>query len=290
MSLIIVAVTVSLLLVADQYFRFSFLDQYQRRSAFFMLEGRRIVLLKNEVIFGFIATVSLIINNKKGVLSNKFLLGITAMLFLVQAMIMESRMGFLAMGVACLTLLMLKGLTKKTFSLLTIAVVIIFTVFPIIFSKHIESLGNMTAHDDESNISIRFESTEHFYEIFKESYGLGFGTMSRTSESNNVLNQPPYNVVDIGAFSTLFQFGPLGLIMWIVFTLKSLVVFKRYYIKSSRTDPYSVAAFAFILGFTLSLLPLSFFTASWCIGMGGILLYLTWYYENKLKVTSTPTT
>ncbi|MEP2653790.1 MAG: O-antigen ligase family protein [Paraglaciecola sp.] len=243
-------------------------------------------MLKNEVIFGFIATVSLIINNKKGVLSNKLLIGIAGTLFLVQAMIMESRMGFLAMGVACLTMFLLKGLTKKTLSLLTISVVIIFTVFPMIFAKHIDSLSNMTAEDDESNISIRFESTGHFYELFKESYGLGFGTMSRTSESNNVLNHLHYNVVDIGAFSSLFQFGPLGLVMWIFFTIKSLMIFKRYYVKSKRTDPYSVSAFAFLLGFTLSLLPLSFYTASWCIGMGGILLYLTWYCEKKLQSTN----
>jgi hypothetical protein len=282
-GLITVSIAVSLLLLVDHVHRLPFLDHYQRRSAFFLNDVRRIVLLKNEVIFGFIAVVSIIISGKKEIFSNKLLLAIATMLFFVQALIMESRMGFMAMGIACITLMYLKGITKKTLILSFTAILVIIVAFPIIFSKHIDGLSQMKMNDSTSNISIRFETIEHFYKLYLQTNGLGIGMMSATSTSNNVLHREGnYNLLDAGAFSALFQFGLLGVYIWLLFTVKSLQTYNWYYKYTANNDPYSAAAFAFIMGFTISLLPLSFFTASWCIGMGGVLLYLMWFFRMSL--------
>jgi hypothetical protein len=71
----------------------------------------------------------------------------------------------------------------------------------------------------------------------------------------------------------------LGFILWVSLTFKCLSCFKRHFNRSGRTDPYSAAAFSFLIAFTFSLLPLSFFTSSWTIGLGGILLYFMWVFN-----------
>lgn len=282
-SFVSVALLISILLIIDRISNLSFLDEYQRRSAFFSLDVRRIVLLKSEVIFGFVAVMSLLITGNQSKKENNFLLFTAGLLFFVQALIMESRMGFLAMGVAALTLMYIKGLTIKVFRLYLLGFLVVIFIFPIVFSEQIEGLLNMSMHDSESNISIRFETVEHFYHAYIESRGLGIGSMSSNGLTNNILHSGEHNnIVDAGAYSSLFQFGPFGLLIWVVFTFQSMKTYFRYYRKTNNTDPYSAASFAFVMSFTLSLLPLSFFTSSWCISIGGVLLYLMWLFRTEM--------
>ena len=282
-SFIWVAILISTLLIIDRISNLAFLDEYQRRSAFFSLDVRRIVLLKNEVIFGFVAVVALLITGSRTKKENQILLITAGLLFLVQAFIMESRMGFLAMGVATLTLMYIKGLTKKTFRLYVMVFLAVAFVFPIVFSEHIEGLSNMSLHDSESNIYVRFETVSHFYDTYIQSGGLGIGSMSSNGSINNILNSEDHNnIVDAGAYSSLFQFGPFGFIIWIVFTFQSMKTYFQYYRKTDNTDPYSAATYAFLMSFTLSLLPISFFTASWCISIGGVLLYFMWLFRTEM--------
>lgn len=289
-SFIIVAISISILLIIDRISNLPFLDEYQRRSAFFSLDIRRIVILKNEVILGFVAVMSLLITGNRSKTENKFLLLAAGLLFLVQALIMESRMGFLAMGVATLTLMYMKGLTRKVLQLYLFGFLVVIFIFPIVFSKQIEGLWNMSLHDSESNISIRFETVEHFYHAYIESHGLGIGSMSSNGLMNNILHSGEHNnIVDAGAYSSLFQFGPFGLLVWITFTFQTMKTYFRYYRKTNNTDPYSAASFAFVMSFTLSLLPLSFFTSSWCIAIGGVLLYLLWFFQTEMMNNSADT-
>lgn len=282
-SFILVAICISTLLLVDRVLQFSFLDDYQRRSAFFSLDIRRVVLLKNEVIFGFVAIMSLLINQKWSVKQAKVLIAMAAFLFFVQAFVMESRMGFLAMGVATLILMYIRGLTKKVLTLYIFGILAVLFLFPIVFAKHIDSLSNMSLYDSESNISIRFETFEHFYHAYKESNGFGIGSMSPNAKVNNILHSAEYhNIVDAGAISSLFQFGPIGLLIWLFFTFRCLSTFHKCFVMSNRLDSNSAAALAFLLAFTISLWPLSFFTTSWCISIGGVLLYLLWYYRGIL--------
>lgn len=284
-AIIAVSVLISIILLSDNVMRFEFMDQFQRRSAFFASEVRRIVLLKNELIFGFVIIMSLIISSKSKLFDNKVLICVAGLLFFTQAFIMESRMGFLAMGVACLTLLYLKGVTAKTISIYGVGVISLIFIFPFAFDKHIESLGNMSTTDSQSNISIRFETIEYFYSIFLETYGIGIGMMSSNGKVNNVLHTyEHFNINDAGAFSALFQFGILGLLIWITYTIKCLKAYKSFYSFSNRQDSLSAASFAFMLGFTISLLPFSFFTSYSSISLGGILLYLLYSYRRSLSV------
>jgi len=189
--------------------------------------------------------------------------------------------------VATVTLMYIKGLTKKVFRLYVLGLLVVIFIFPFVFSKQIEGLSNMSMHDSESNISIRFETVEHFYYAFLESQGVGIGSMSFNGLINNILHSGEhFNIVDAGALSSLFQFGPLGLFMWLIFTYQSLQTYLRYYRKTHNADPYSATTFAFLMSFTLSLWPLSFFTTSWCINLGGVLLYLMWLFRTEMMKDS----
>lgn len=284
-AIVCVSLFVSLLLLVDKFVYLTVLDEYVRRSSFFSLDVRRIVLLKNEVILGFVILASMIITSQKDLMKNKHLIVFAFIVFFVQALVMESRMGFLAMGVSVIVLLYLKGINRRNIVIFTSGVIGLFLIFPIVFSAHIEKLNNMTVDGPSGNISVRFETVEHFYNLFKESYYIGFGMMSPSAKSNNVLmSGGHYNIADAGFYSSLFQFGILGAIIWLYFTYRTLKILRSYYLKTGKTEPYSAAGFAFLLAFTLSPLPISFFTAAWCISMGGVLLYLLWLYQNRLLV------
>jgi hypothetical protein len=279
LSFIIISALVSLLLFIDQLVNISFLDDYQRMSSFFDFGSRRIVLLKNEVILGFVFLVSFLINTELNTNKFRLVFALTAFVFFVQVIVMESRMGFLAMAVAVLSLMLMRGLTLNVMRLYILAAIAVFFVFPFVFKDQIIALTRMSAAEDGANISIRVESTLHFYHLFLETYGVGLGSMSSTGLVNNVLNlTEENNIVDIGAFSSLFQFGVVGFALWVFLTFKCLSCFYRYYNKSNKIDPYSAAVFSFLIAFTISLLPLSFFTSSWCIGLGGVLLYYLWIF------------
>jgi len=102
--------------------------------------------------------------------------------------------------------------------------------------------------------------------------------MSPNAPMNNVLHlMEHYNINDAGAYSALFQFGILGVLMWIGFTYKCLNAYSTFYKSVRKTDPYSIAVFAFLFAFTFSLLPFSFFTSYSSISMGGLLLYIAYY-------------
>ena len=278
-SFIAVSVLVSLLLFIDQITSLSFLDNYQRKSTFFDFGSRRIVLLKNEVILGFVFLASLFVTAKLTKKKMLMVIAATGFVFLIQALVMESRMGFLAMATAILSLMLMKGLTAKVLKLYALAVIVVLFIFPFVFKYQILALTQITTVDDEANISIRIESTLHFYQLFLESYGVGLGSMSPTGLINNVLNlTEENNIADVGAFSSLFQFGVIGFFLWVFLTFKCLSYFYRHYKKSNRSDPYSVAVFSFLVAFTFTLLPLSFFTSAWCIGLGGFLLYFMWIF------------
>ena len=60
---------------------------------------------------------------------------VAGILFLVQAFIMESRMGFLAMAVACLILMYIKGLTLKVLRLYVVGFSLVLFIFPVVFSQ-----------------------------------------------------------------------------------------------------------------------------------------------------------
>jgi hypothetical protein len=278
-SVALVSIIVALLLQFDRLSNLSILDDYERVSTFFFEDKRRIVLLKNEVIFGFSIFISLFLAETR---SKNIWLGLGLMLFLVQALIMESRMGFLAMFVASVALLYLRGMSKKILRIYVVAAFSVVVAFPIVFENYIGRLSEMSLFDRESNISVRIESIAYYYDLYIENYGMGFGMMSPSGSTNNVLyTGVKYNLADTGFFSALFQFGPLGLILWGWFTYRVLTISYRYYKKSSNGEPYSAAVFSFLIGFTISLLPLSFFTQSWCINTGGLILYMVWYYERK---------
>lgn len=280
-SFIIVSIIVTALVVFDKVQYLEFLDPYTRRSVFFSLDVRRVVILKNEVIFG---TLILIAHSLCSNISTKtriVSLFTAITIFTVQTMVMESRMGVLAMVVGVLALLFVSRIGNRTF-IGIILVLFLSAAFGLaVFEEHIDKIVKMDIYDEGSNVLIRYETVIHYYNIFLRSDGWGIGQMSPSGVINNVLNYDErLNIADAGFISSLFQFGPLGFLIWVVYTSMCT----RESLRHHRVfeNPLSASVFAFFMGFTISVLPISFFTSSWCIALGGIFLYLTWTFRLEL--------
>jgi hypothetical protein len=282
LSIVFTSILVSIMLVIDQYSELSILDYYVRKSTFFFDDVRRVVLLKNELVFGFVLALSAFIFQNTGKGWKIFYMAITLFLLLVQGLIMESRLAILAMGVSAICLIYFNGISNRKLAIYI--AIFLFSLFFIltIFDQHIERISEMKISDDSSNISVRIEATLYYFQLYLNSMGFGFGSMSSTGISNNVLySHKTFNIADIGFFSSLFQFGILGMLIWLRFTYRSMKVCKENFMMSKNKNAFSIAVYAFLLGFILSPLPLSFFTQAWCINTGGILLYIAWLSEKE---------
>lgn len=275
-SFILLALGVSALLLVDRFHHLAFLDGFTRGSVFFD-DVRRVVVLKNEVIFGAVLLAAKWIGGQVPRSLRSATAVALAFLVLVQSFIMETRLGFAALAVAIVVLLYVNSWSRRVIRIAVLGACVVILVGPVIFHQHIQKLSTMSIHDDTSNISVRIEATKHYAEVYRESRGWGMGAMSATAETNNVLKRDPrYNIVDIGAFAALFQFGVPGLLLWVWLTLKCIRRFTAWFHASSKQNFVASGALAFTLGFTISVLPLSFFTQTWTISMGGVLLYLVW--------------
>lgn len=283
-AFIATALIISALLLGDRLFNFTFLNDYQRLSSFFGQGARRIILLKNEVIFGLVILISLIIFGKQSPAKRLTLVVIATFLFFVQTLIMESRLGFLAIAVAFCSLLYIGGMTKKSLGITIAAITGAMIILPTVFAQHIDKLMGMSVNDDSSNIGVRIESIAYLFKLYWETNAWGIGMMSPSGNINNVLYPgTAFNVADTGAFSSLGQFGPLGFLLWLTLTFKCLSTFQKKFQNSKKHDYLAAAAYAFLMSFTISLLPLSLFTQAWNITMGGTLLYMLWLYRSRGK-------
>lgn len=283
-AFMLTAVIISTLLLGDRLFNFTFLNEYQRLSSFFGQGARRIVLLKNEVIFGLVILASLIMFGKQTAGKKLLLIIVAVFLFFVQTIIMESRLGFLAIAVAFCSLLYLAGITKKSLGISVAAIAGALIILPTVFAQYIDKMMGMSISDDSSNIGVRIESIMYLFKLYAESNGWGVGMMSPTGSTNNVLYPgTAFNVADTGVFSSLGQFGILGFLLWFTLTFKCFSTFRKIFNRSEKRNYFSAACYAFLMSFTVSLLPLSLFTQAWNITMGGTLLYVLWLYNSRNK-------
>jgi len=284
-ALILLSAFVSALILFDSFSQLPFLDEYTRKSVF-LEENRRVVLVKNEVIFGIIICLALVVGEKiKHGLRLTLSLLLAAMIF-SQVTIMESRLAWLAMVIGFIVILQQYGFGKKrvfAYSFVTIVAVIIagFNLFDRYIMRLLDMLGG--GLDQGANISVRVVSVIYFWDVYLESHCWGIGMMSATGSSNNVLHSSSLNIADIGAWSSIFQFGILGLLTWAWLTY---VCFKSFHeetrqrkLQNNRAMYMPIAANALLAGFTISVLPLSLFTQEWTISVGAVLLYLLWLYR-----------
>lgn len=275
-SFFLAALIVSLLLFMDQLMGLTVLDFYKRASSF-DIYSRRIVILKNEVVLGIMFLFAYIFSRPK--IRNKeiMLLALLGFLLYVQITVMESRLAATSIAVGFGTIIYLNRQMKKTYSYLFAASLAIIATLPLWIDSFFSTAKK--AIDYDSNISIRFETINFMYELYKKSYGWGVGMMSSTGTENNVLfSDFRYNFIDGGALATIFQFGLSGLIVWLSYTALLLRIFKKAHnhLTSDRNIP--LACFAFLVGFTFNPLPLNFFLGPTTMFIGGALLYFAWLY------------
>lgn len=283
-SFIIIALFVTTLIIADKISRIDLLDNYTRLSIF-DASSRRIVLLKNEVIFGIMILVSLLLSTKLKVSKALPLFCIIALCIFFQVQTMESRLGIVAFIVAFLAMMHFNKRQKKIGIILFLACAFGLFFIPIWIIQNSDALAKAFSLEDTGNISIRIDSVVFLLGLFYKSYGLGVGMMSPTGHINNILHSNPLiNYYDGGVFASIAQFGVIGLYVWYKFTSYSISSLSQAAKDEHSKNRYiSIAVTGFILGFTITALPLNLFLQPWTMFVGGVILYLVWVFTNHNK-------
>ncbi|CAN7400670.1 hypothetical protein LJR071_002412 [Pseudomonas sp. LjRoot71] len=284
-ALITTTILVTLLLCLDSLSRIELLDQYARLSIFDKY-NRRIVLLKNEVILGIVILASVVIS--KNLRPSKTILCLATLLFclFVQVKTMESRLGLVAFIISFITIFFFNRTNKKAAALLFLAGAMLLLLLPSWLLQNSEIIKSAVNLQDGGNIKIRIETVLFLKEIFYESYGLGVGMMSPTGNTNNILHSNQYiNFYDGGVFATIAQFGALGIYIWYRVNFHGIKTLNNAAKITNAENRYiPIAIIAFILGLTISPLPLNLYLQPWSAFVGGIVIYFIWRLAKESNI------
>lgn len=283
-GLIIVGVVASAIVVVDGIFQFPVMEVYQRLAT--TDENlRRIVFLKMETAFA----LSLILGrmlNQNSFRSKAKWLSIAALPMISLFLYSESRSAIAAtlLGVASYVLFIQKGV-KRARSLL-LGFVFLSFVGPYFLDKYLNQFLSTDDYfgSDQSN-SFRLLELFHFYDYFLDTNGFGFGSMSIGDEKTNIIAWSSHvagylhgtysyglQLSDLGLYAALFQFGVLGLIFALYMTYNCI----RWLVSAGLRVDSAIAKDASVLGLTMIFFeinpwPVSYFTLSWSIFIGGVL-------------------
>lgn len=283
-GLLIVGVVASGIVVVDGIIQFPVMEAYQRLAT--TDESlRRIVFLKMETAFalslilGRMLSETLFLNKLKW-------LAVAALPTVSLFLYSESRSAIAAtiLGVAAYVIFILKG--KKRAVSLIVALIFLSFVGPYFLDKYLDQF--LSADDyfanDQSN-SFRLLELFHFYNYFLDTYGFGFGSMSIGDEKSNIIAWSSHvagylhgtysyglQLSDLGLYAALFQFGVLGFLFTIYMTYLCIAWLVRsgLRIDSRRVKDASILGLTMIF-FEINPWPVSYFTLSWSIFIGGAL-------------------
>ncbi|WP_417585979.1 hypothetical protein [Nitrincola sp.] len=288
-SLVIIAILVTVLLIADSLSRIELLDNYTRLSIFDK-HHRRVVLLKNEVILGIIILASIMLSKKLNPLKFLVLFLILTACLVVQVKTMESRLGLAALIVAMITIVYFNRFQKKSLVFVMSACSIGLVLVPGWLINNIEIMQGATNLKDGGNISIRIETISFLIDIFYKSYGFGVGMMSPTGSINNILHSNPFiNFYDGGVYASVAQFGIFGAYIWYKLTFGTIKKINGTAIAANTKNRHvAIAVVGFILGFTITPLPLNLFLQPWTTFIGGVVLYYLWTLSREDNPSQTP--
>jgi hypothetical protein len=206
-----------------------------------------------------------------------FLLGLFGVLIFVQARLIELRLILYGTAFSCLI--------TKVLILLFIGIVPAI----ILAEPYIRQLfDDRLLIEDEANILIRIETFHYFWDRFLETSGIGFGIMSATGETNNVLRPQwgvygwyGYNITDLGLYSAFLQFGVVGGLVTFYLTFKMIYVGYRGFRVMPEPDRWRPAVFAtFLLASLFTPIPVNLITVTSKTLHGGLLLFLLTQYSS----------
>jgi hypothetical protein len=276
-AVILAALVASAVIAVDQVFQFEILDVFYR-LAFFDASLRRIVILKSETVLAFLLLLSRFISSTR-IHKHAWASGASAVLMLyVLIVVSESRIGIATVILAIVMFACMGGVPKQRLS--TLAAVGAFVVGPFLIfgaAKYINAFHGTTFIDYiyDYNVVIRLDSFVYFWEYFTETRGVGFGVMSTSPFADNfVSNGIPlaYNLVDLGWFGALVQFGIVGLLA--VMALTAVLIRRLVRIARGPTHPRRnelLMTAAFVLASTLSPIPTNLFTLTHMVLLGSVL-------------------
>lgn len=128
-----------------------------------------------------------------------------------------------------------------------------------------------------NNVDIRIKSLTYFFNLFKETYGLGVGHMSTSPAYDNVLSSvvdQSFNLNDLGIYASMLQFGVAGLI--IVLSMTFYLIYALYRMgRTAHNRHYELHMLAcYIVASLLQVVPTNFFTLSYSCIYGSLLWYI----------------
>lgn len=202
----------------------------------------------------------------------------------------ESRQSMLAVALS-LTFFVLAG-RLKTMRVLTVIAAGVLVVIPAVAWLAADTIEKFLTSDNyvaDGNIDIRLQALNFYLGKFYETHGFGFGVLSNGDDATNFFAQAwrtgngnwGYMLADTGIFSSLTQFGWIGLIAVVLITLRIGVGF----VARARKLPVKQRALPLAIGcyFLASIInpwPANYFTLEWTILFGS----LSWYAFHKFRL------
>lgn len=295
-GVVLAGVVIAAVILMDRISHIPTLDYYVRGSIF-DAQGRKIVIGKLEC-----ATATCIVFMKL-FQRRHFLINVVLFtgLFASAVIYSESRVVLFSLLSAFLIYILFFVKGWKKISALYVGAVFIVTAMTFILERQLErmlrfDLDNYIATD--AGLRFRLHEMAYFRKLFEKTFGLGFGVMSYDPGHSNPLSWALHSggyvygtddyglaLTDVGLYSTLYQFGYVGLLIVVFMSL--YMVYKLLAVRplpSSTLDHRILGAMlAMVL---LNPIPYNLFTLEWSAFMGGILWFTTMKIDHRVAAAA----
>lgn len=281
-GILFVSILSSAIVFVDHFYQLPLLEQYVGTSGFDRF-NRRILMLKNDNAFGFMIALARMTTAR----TLNRILGYGAALALIGfniVIVTEARLvvGAILVASGVYVLFILPGQRRALTA--TAGILMMAIAGPIVFSKYIDRIASTSDYaTDDTSVSWRIITVNHYQKYFVESHYLGFGIMPTSPKNDNILTYSYYEasklygdvgnfwgiyLADTSLYGALYQFGFPGLFLAVFL---SFFAFYRL-IRAPRGAtlyPYELKALGLgALFLVVSPWPLNFFGLSWSIMSG----------------------
>jgi hypothetical protein len=203
------------------------------------------------------------------------------------AFLAESRLSIAGLAISCVLMALLVFKGNKRIYFIVLFIIMAVPLSYLIVSRFFSGFTSLSEYfKGDTSTWFRGEEIRHFSTVFANTNGLGFGFMSLDRAYDNSLTFAAYEagylvhtgnygmvVTDIGLYSALYQFGYIGLVLVVGYTLLSGIVLAR----SRRLGlSYSSSAGVGLLFISLLISPISinYFTVQWSAHIGALIFYM----------------
>lgn len=273
------------LMLAYHFDLLPFLEYYERRSIF-GLDVRRMVVLKYEVMLALLALFAALLEERTPAWAKALAMVAVVVLLFLSSKVMQSRQALVAIMVSFVLLLAFDRRTFQHHPFLVRATVglMVLLAVPFALANYLDLLGRDDLIESrELNVYVRIYTFERYFDLFTDTYGVGFGMSSPTGQVNNAIGAnlaAAANFNDLELYGALFQFGIIGGLAALYLTLAGITAGWRAFRLLPCPHRWRPALLSvFLISGLLSPLPLNIFTQEWSMYFGGFALYLAWYYR-----------